>query len=155
MRLYLARHGEAKRSDEDPERGLTDAGEDGVEKVSVAVSEATTGARPERILHSGKKRARQTAEILARGLGCGDVAETRGLAPNDDPGAWLGLPAGEGDLMLVGHLPFMDRLASLLVCDDADRGAFAFVPAAVLCLESGESSSRWRVEWMVNPVIAG
>lgn len=155
MRLYLARHGEAKGRDEDPERGLTDAGDDGVEKVSVAVARATTGARPERILHSGKKRARQTAEILARSLGCSDVSETDGLAPNDDPGAWLGRLSEGGDLMLVGHLPFMDRLASLLVCEDADRGAFRFVEAAVLCLESGEGSFGWKVVWMVTPDLAG
>jgi len=66
MLLYLVQHGEAKREEEDPARPLTDKGKSEVEKIASFI--AKTGIHIERILHSGKLRALQTAEILASHL---------------------------------------------------------------------------------------
>ena len=83
MRAYLVRHGEAEREEVDPERHLTHRGADVAQRIA---GEAVTdlGVRPAGIFHSGKARARQTAEIWG-GLVGTDVAEADGLAPNDDP----------------------------------------------------------------------
>jgi len=62
MRLYLVQHGEAKREEEDPSRPLTENGRREVEIVAKFLSEA--GIKIDKILHSGKLRAAQTAEIL-------------------------------------------------------------------------------------------
>ena len=63
MKLYLVRHGQACEPHVDPERGLTDRGKSDVEKVGAAV--ARKGVTVSRTLHSPKKRARETAELLA------------------------------------------------------------------------------------------
>jgi len=141
-RAYLVRHGEAQREDVDPERHLTERGVEEVRRIAtVAVDEV--GVRPARILHSGKARARQTAEIWA-GLVGADVTETDGLTPNDDPAIWAERLESEGDgLMLVGHLPHLERLTGLLVTGDADRSVAGFAAGGLVALERDAGS--WRV----------
>ena len=65
MRLFLVQHGEAKTEQEDPERPLTDRGASDVSRVARAATEARI-VTAERIVHSGKTRARQTAETWVR-----------------------------------------------------------------------------------------
>src|SRR5437588_6819430 len=114
VRLALVQHGQAKAESEDPERPLTDQGVDEVTRVARHCVERLA-LRPTRVLHSGKTRAHQTAEIWARLLGV-DVEATDGLAPNDDPTIWAErVDAEAADLMLVGHLPHLARLAALLL----------------------------------------
>jgi phosphohistidine phosphatase len=55
MDLYLAQHGEARPEVEDPERSLTDRGEESVRKVAAWTARA--GVRVDQIGHSGKRRA--------------------------------------------------------------------------------------------------
>ncbi|HDD66024.1 MAG TPA: phosphohistidine phosphatase SixA, partial [Nitrososphaeria archaeon] len=62
MKVYLVQHGEAKREEEDPARPLTEEGKREVEDVARFLAEL--GVRVDRILHSGKLRAAQTANIL-------------------------------------------------------------------------------------------
>ena|SRR4051794_1815793 len=142
MGVYLVRHGEAKREDVDPDRHLTDRG---VEEVRRIATEAVDdlGVQPRRILHSGKARARQTAEIWGGLVGV-DAAEAEGLAPNDDPAIWAARLGAENDgVMLVGHLPHLERLAGLLVTGDPNRPVTGFPAAGVACLERGDGG--WRV----------
>src|SRR3954465_11120944 len=134
MRVYLVRHGEAERENVDPERHLTDRGAEEVRRIAPAAVD-DLGVRPTRIVHSGKARARQTAEIWG-GLVDAQVAETDGLAPNDDPSIWAARLNSEGDgLMLVGHLPHLERLTSLLVSGEADRTVAEFPAGGLVCLE--------------------
>jgi len=51
--------------------------------------------------------------------------------------------------MLVGHLPFMDRLAGLLVTGDPDRSVVLFRMGGIVCLE-GAGDNR-AVKWVVRP----
>ncbi len=66
MALYLVQHGKSLSKEEDPEQGLSAEGSADVTRIA----EVAKGyhVRPNRILHSGKKRARQTAEIFAKSL---------------------------------------------------------------------------------------
>jgi phosphohistidine phosphatase len=106
MRLYLVQHGEAKTEQEDPERPLTDRGAEEVRRVATRATERARLAIGQ-ILHSGKTRARQTAEIWAEVLGV-PVDQSEALAPLDDPKVWAArLDTGLEDLMLVGHLPHL------------------------------------------------
>jgi phosphohistidine phosphatase len=104
---------------------------------------------PARILHSGKLRARQTAEILAEGLSGPEPRAAPGLLPLDPIAETVeGVSLETEDLALVGHLPFVDRLATRLVTG-REGSAFDFAPGAVLCLS--RSGERFSVRWMLTP----
>ena len=74
-----------------------------------------------------------------------------GLNPNDPTDDIARAVAlWDQDSMLVGHLPFMARLAGRLVAGRDDAGVVAFQPGTILCLERGEQQ-RWTIAWMVRP----
>lgn len=60
MRLYLVQHGQAFPATEHPDRPLTDLGQREVETVAALLARGQSCLA--RIVHSGKTRARQTAE---------------------------------------------------------------------------------------------
>lgn len=149
MDLYLVQHGEAKPEAEAPERPLTERGRLEVQRVARAAVRAGLGVG--HIAHSGKLRARQTAEILGAELRpSGGVSELAGLAPMDDPAivrrALADMP---GPTMLVGHLPHLRRLTSLLVVEDPAREIVAFRMGAIVCLSN--DGGRWRLKWILTP----
>ena len=148
MKLYLVQHGEAKPEAEDPERSLTPRGEEETRQISEAAKRL--GVRPSRIYHSGKKRAEQTAGIIA---GAFDLSAQvgQGLNPDDDVRPWVEQISGEAeDLMIVGHLPFLEKLASFIVCGDEGAKAVLFRYSAIVCLEKKEAG-RWAVAWVLKP----
>ncbi len=149
MRLYLVQHGLARPESEDPKRPLTPAGRE--EVLRVARAAAAAGVRPGQILHSGKLRARQTAEILAERLRPADgVHAIEGLDPQGDPRvAAERVAQADADLMLVGHLPHLGRLTSLLVAGSAEWEIVAFRNAGVVCLEG--KADRFAVVWILTP----
>lgn len=151
MRLYLVQHGEAKPEAEDPQRPLAESGRQAVEKV--ARHAARAGVRPQSILHSGKLRAQQTAEILAGHLHPVRGPEAvSGLAPNDDPASACDLAqTAVGDTLLVGHLPHLGRLACLLLSNNPDADLIRFQMGGIVCLERGSPGSRWTLRWMLTP----
>lgn len=154
MRLYLVRHGEATSKEEDPDRPLTEAGAREVREVAGFLF-GSGDCDVAEIRHSTKLRARQTAEILAeQGGDATRFREVAGLEPMADVTELADeLTVAEGDIMLVGHLPHLDRLASRLVAGSADKSAFEFDAASVLCLSrhNGQNGANWTVEWMLTP----
>jgi phosphohistidine phosphatase len=143
MRLYLMQHAEAER--EDP-RPLTEAGRESVRRVVEFLKPLRI--RVSKIVHSGKLRAKQTAELVAEAFGNPPVQEATGLAPLDDPGPWAErLGAEREDVLLVGHLPHLSRLAGMLLGSDEP---VRFRYAGVVCLERDEVG-KWRLAWMVVP----
>ena len=154
MKLYLIQHGEAKPEAEDPERSLTARGEEEVLRVSKAATPLKI--RPSRVYHSGKRRAKQTAEILSRGLSIpgSHVEAVQGLNPNDDVRPWADrISKGTEDLMLVGHLPFLDKMASLLICGEESAKVVLFRYGAIVCLEQKEDKG-WALRWILTPEMA-
>jgi phosphohistidine phosphatase len=153
MRLYLVQHGDSVPEQADPQRPLSAAGQRQVEAIARLL--ASAGVRPARITHSGKLRAQQTAELLARAFAADRVVEVAaGLSPNDPVKPVARMVASlSADTMLVGHLPFMARLAGRLITGDEHVEVVAFVPGTVLCLEP-PADDRWRVAWMVRPELA-
>jgi phosphohistidine phosphatase len=154
MLLYLIQHGEAKKEEEDPRRPLSNKGAQDVEKVAAHLSRL--GIVVKDILHSGKLRAQQTAEIIARSLNpgsSGKFSETDGLAPLDNPRIWDDrLKYLTDDVMLVGHLPHLGRLSSLLLCGDEGKNVLYFKMGGVVCMER-DGKGIWSVRWMVTPDI--
>src|SRR5437660_1496849 len=105
------------------------------------------------VSYRGKPRAQQTAELLrpATRAGVEAVVQHDGLAPKDpvEP-IQRELEQGNSNVMIVGHLPLLGRLAALLLTGDADKEVVAFQFGCVVCL-SGDDSGRWKLEWMMVP----
>jgi phosphohistidine phosphatase len=149
MELYLVQHGQATSKDEDAARPLTEGGREDV--VRVARFAATAGVRPAAVYHSGKLRARQTAEILAAELWAGEASKAPGLLPNDDPAAAAGmLDSLDSPAMLVGHLPQLSGLCSLLVAGDSELQVVRFRTGGIVGLAKDESGT-WGMNWMLTP----
>jgi phosphohistidine phosphatase len=151
MKLYLVQHGKSKSKEEDPDRPLTDEGRAEVQKMTNYIAASGGVVAVTKIFHSGKTRARQTAEILSENLKPQSGVETaEGLAPLDDPIVWARILAGiEEDIMLVGHLPHLSKLASKLLVNNQDEEIVKFVNSGVVCLEL--DNGAWTMEWMVIP----
>ncbi len=154
MKIYLVQHGEAVAKEVDPERPLTEQGMVDVQCVAKALKHA--GVEVKRVIHSGKLRAQQTAEILAIEVAPMLQLETSDLiSPNDNPGAFdLQTDSGSRDIMVIGHLPFMAKLVSHLVTGDDSHMLVAYQPGSVVCLELIEKDN-WQINWMVRPKLLG
>jgi phosphohistidine phosphatase len=154
MDLYLMQHGEAVPESVDPARPLAVRGRAEVERVARHATRLSLGITLVR--HSGKLRARQTAEIVAAALQpLPRIEEARGLAPSDDPAVAAGALLGVDETcLLVGHLPHLSRLLSLLVVGDASKTVLAFRMGALVAL--GREAEGWRVRFILTPdVISG
>ena len=56
----------------------------------------------------------------------------------------------QDDAVLVGHLPFMGKLASFLVTGEPGKSVAAFRPGSMICLERG-ADDTWSILWMLRP----
>ncbi len=152
MKIYLVQHGEAEAKSVDPARPLTARGRADVERVAALA--ARLGVEVHQIRHSGKTRAEQTAKLLGEALSPpGGVVAVSGLDPKDDvrPVAEA-LEREAQPAMLVGHLPFLARLAGRLLVGDEEQAPVEFHYAGIVCLNYEEG--RWRVAWVVTPEMA-
>ena len=150
MKLYLVQHGAACSKETDPARPLTAQGEADVERLAAFLKQAQI--RVERVIHSGKLRARQTAERLAAVLAPDVEVEVSGLLnPNDNPKAfdWQS-ESWDKDTLIVGHLPFMAKLVSHLLVEDEDKAVVAYQPGSMVCLEE-YAAGQWQLNWMIRP----
>ncbi len=155
MNLYLVQHAEAKAKTEDPNRPLSEKGRADIQTVAAYVAKHSN-IELVQIKHSGKTRARQTAESLAEALqpaeGINQVAD---LTPLAEASVWATrLAAMTEDVMLVGHLPHLSKLAALLLCQDDTKTVVAFQMGSLVCLGRDETGA-WTLRWMVTPEIVG
>jgi len=145
--IYLIRHAHAVSPEEDPVRPLSAKGREQVGEVCRTLR-GGPAFKPAEIWHSPLARSRETAELLAAGLGLSAPLVLKpGLAPEDDPAAIAAVLAAEGrDIAVVGHEPHLSGLAALIVEGPAGAGAsFAFRKAGVLALS--RKGRRWQPEW--------
>lgn len=150
MVLYLCQHGDALARDVDPDRRLSERGTTDVCNMANALSGSITTAA---ILHSGKLRARQTAELLHERLAPdATIRAADGLGPNDPEEVFVTeLGSLDENLLVVGHMPFVSRLASRLI--GAERDVLAFQPGTVAALSRG-ADGGWMLSWMMTPDLA-
>ena len=147
--VVLLRHGEAVSETVDPARPLSKRGRRETERI--ARWAAAAGLRVSEIRHSGKRRAAETAEIMARELKPpGGVIVVEGLHPDDDivPVA-RELERVDQPVLLVGHLPFLGRLAAHLLTDHAGQPRVAFPPSGLAAL--AREGERWTLLAVVSP----
>lgn len=150
MKVYLVRHGDAVSSQFDPQRPLGEQGLADIRKVASFIKPLEISV--EHIWHSGKLRAAQTAEILAGAvLVIKDCSAHNDLGPNDDVTIIADeLDTYDTDLMLVGHLPFIAYLTSLLVTGKETANVVAFDAGSITCLDR-RAPGQWQIEWMITP----
>ena len=145
--IYLVHHAEAVDADVDSQRPLSSSGR--AHADALARESAARGVKPAAIWHSGKLRARQTAEAFLRA--CNPLAEfsaIRGLQPTDPPDWVKNTVTGETrDVMLVGHMPQFPRLLTLLVTD-RESPLLAFPLHGIVALE--RSGDLWEEQWRLE-----
>jgi len=152
MALYLVQHGKSLSKNVDPEQGISEEGI--AETKSIADVARGYQIKVSSIKQSGKKRARQTAEIFADALDPADgVIEVSGLKPLDDVAAAAAGLDASANTMLVGHLPFMERMTSFLVTGSTDKPIFRFQNSGIVCLEKVPDSGSWIIVWTLMPKI--
>lgn len=152
MKVYLIQHGDSLEKEINELRPLSETGKKDIEKMANFLTPAklTVG----NIFHSGKLRAEQTAEIIKKAFHYNKKTQMKsGLEPMDpvDPIA-KEINDFSADMILVGHLPFMAKLAGKLISDDENKLTVAFQPGSMVCLQKNENNPNlWVVRWMLRP----
>src|SRR5204862_696472 len=111
----------------------------------LAIAAAARGVKPLIVWHSGKLRAKQTAEAFWRV--CNALAEfsvSRDLQP-DDPPVWMRdrLRGETRDVLIAGHYPHLPRLLALLLKDEAS----VFPLHGCVALVTDDEGGSWTVLW--------
>lgn len=152
MKLYLMQHGKPLSKEEDPERPLSGQGIEDIKKVADFLK--NSGSQIVKVLHSGKKRAVQTAEIVSSELDPGIIpVKEEDLLPMDDVRKFADRVKEFGaDILVVGHLPHLGKLASFLVTTNESIPIVTFQQGGVVCLSSVEDKP-WTIDWMLVPGI--
>ncbi|MEN6320857.1 MAG: phosphohistidine phosphatase SixA [Syntrophaceae bacterium] len=150
MSLYLVQHGKSLPKDIDPDSPLSEEGKTTVRRTAKTAAEYDI--RVSQIIHSGKTRARQTAEIISTYIKPeSDIRESTGLNPNDDVYPIASTIRGPENIMLIGHLPFMERLVSYLITGTTEHTVVKFQNGGIVCLDQDIEKATWYVKWMVMP----
>lgn len=140
------RHGQAGGGEDPP---LTAFGRKEIEKMALFCKKRPLEIT--RICHSGKKRALQTAEIMADALGV-PLSEKSGLKPNEAVLAFSNTLENEiPGLLLVSHLPFLTRLASRLVLGEEREDFLALETGSLLLLT--QEMGTWKLAGLLSPAL--
>ncbi len=146
MNIYIVQHGLSEKGSSG-KKVLT---KDGIEKVElIAGVAAGYGVKIDKIIHSGKIRAKQTAELISKKFGNVQFKESTGLKPLDSVENFR--DKIEANLMIVGHLPYLNRLVSYLVTGNIDKKIFDLQNGGILCLNNDEG--EWVIKWGFMPKI--
>lgn len=152
MKLYLVQHAKAASKQIDPQRPLTEEGRRDIQRIAAFIKPLNLCV--DYLWHSEKRRAIQTAEILAEVIKVNEAQTIRdGLGPNNDVIALRDeITSSQHDVMIVGHLPFLGKLASLLLTGSESADTVAFKQGGIVCLSHPEMN-QWQIDWMVTPEV--
>jgi phosphohistidine phosphatase len=159
MLLMLIRHAragdrDARRWPDDRDRPLTEEGREIQARVSRALAEM--GLAPDAILTSPWTRADQTARVTVetmrleiRPAHCEPLAAAPDL---DALQAHVGTRSADSIVALVGHSPWMEELASLLLAGDEDRVDVDFPKSGVMGIElAALAAGTGRLRFLLRP----
>lgn len=152
MALYLVQHGKSRSKDQDPDQGLSDEGIAETQRVATLAKDH--GVAVSQIRHSAKTRARQTAQIFAEALNPQKgIQQVAGIMPLDDVAAYAPHIAADQNIMLVGHLPFMERMISYLTTGSLDKTVFKFQNSGIVFLDKDVERQSWVIVGSLMPRI--
>lgn len=149
MKLYLVRHGESQSPDINPDPVLSEKGIKETETVAHFLE--LQKLELDAIWHSVKMRAKQTATILHRILASHlPLEQKEGLKPMDpiDP-LITEIQASNQNLMIVSHLPFLEKLLSYLLFGEERESLIHLCGSCVVCLEG--QGLQWKIAWVMAP----
>ena len=149
MPMYFVQHGLTVEKEVDPDRPLSEEGQRAVEAVAAHLRRMGVAVR--QVCHSGKTRARQTAEVLAGEIAFGNISERPGMDP--DANAIQFAATVEDDTIYVGHLPHVEKLVSYLTTGREDSGVVRFVNGGVVCVAKDDAG--FHIEWFLLPSMCG
>ncbi|MDY6793256.1 MAG: phosphohistidine phosphatase SixA [Thermodesulfobacteriota bacterium] len=153
MALFLVQHGKSLSKDVDPGQGLSKQGIS--ESKRIAAVSKDYSIHVTQINYSTKTRARQTAEIFASALQPpGGIHEKIGLKPLDDVVVIADNIESKDNVMLIGHLPFMERLTAYLITGSMEKTVFKFQNSGVVCLDKDPDTRSWVIKWTIMPNIS-
>jgi len=151
MALFLVQHGLSLSKDKDPDKRLSNAGKEDTRRIADVAKTYTISVA--KIVHSGKKRAAQTGIIFQDALQPkSGIAEISGINPMDDVKAFGDTIDPAANLMVVGHLPFMEKLVSYLTAGLEDKRIYKFQNSGIVCLDREDNG--WFIKWTLNPNIS-
>lgn len=147
-RFYILQHGNAVSKEEDTERPLSSAGQRDIKRVADRLAEKNVSIQ--RIVHSSKLRAKQTAQIISDGVVPNVVPEAvDGISPNDDPEKFIKDTGSiKGAVLVASHMPFVSRLCSTLMTGKPNA-QFCFTPGSIACLDYADG--QWSLVFMMRP----
>jgi phosphohistidine phosphatase len=164
MRLILLRHGISAdlrdtparadgRPPSDADRPLTERGRRRLKRAARGLRRL--GVRPDKVLHSGLVRARETAERIVAGLkvDAPPLIEVAALVPEADPAEFFRLlpSLAAEQLLCVAHAPILDRILAF-ACGVRGRLVSALGKAGAVCLEMPDSGrAAARIVWFLPP----
>ena len=152
MALYLVQHGKSLSKELDPKKGLSEEGRAEVERIAEVAK--NYAVQVSEIRHSGKTRALQTAQIFSDILmPAGGVSEIEGIKALDDVVAFSARIDFKANMMLVGHLPFMEKLVSHIITKNTDIPVFKFQNGGILCVARDEATGTPVIRWALMPHI--
>jgi len=152
MALFLVQHGQSLPKEVDADRSLSEEGEETVARIAEVAAGYNVFVSV--IKRSSKLRAKQTADIMASFLKPEmGVQGTNGLNPMDDVAVLSEKITGEENMMLVGHLPFMERLVSYLITGSIEITVFKFQNGGIVCLDREKDTGSWYIKWALMPEI--
>jgi phosphohistidine phosphatase len=149
VHLYLVHHGDAVGPEVDPRRPLSAVGQASVDRLAGLA--ASRGVHPDVFWHSGKLRAKQTAEAFWRACNAlAEISASRDLQPGDPP-AWIRdrLIGESRDILLAGHFPHLPGLLAALL-HSGDDGAVVFPLHGIVALRTDDEGATWVEEWRLD-----
>jgi phosphohistidine phosphatase len=140
--------------EDDSQRPLTEKGREKMEKIAFALKKMNV--KPDCIVSSPYKRARQTADVLAtvlkykRDLAFNDVLVPMGNANNII--GEINEKYNVDELILVGHEPCISGLIGVLTVSNPDM-SINIKNGGVCCLSSDDLrvDRRAVLEWLLTP----
>ncbi|MCB2180906.1 MAG: phosphohistidine phosphatase SixA [Desulfobulbaceae bacterium] len=152
MAVYLVQHGKSLAKEIDPEQGLSDEGIRDAKRIAEVAGHYKIPV--DIIAHSGKKRALQTAEIYNDMLQPSQgIIALSGIKPLDDVPAFAETLDNDKNMMLVSHLPFLEKLTSCLVAGNENICVFKFQNGGIVCLDKLPETS-WVIKWALMPQVS-
>ncbi|MCK9224168.1 MAG: histidine phosphatase family protein [Candidatus Muirbacterium halophilum] len=148
MKLYLVQHG-VYIENENGDKVLSDNGRIETTKAALHSSEFYN-IDVDKIYTSTKTRAIQTAEIIGKVLGDNiEIVIDETLSPDSNTTPWKRMIEDSNDnIMVVGHLPFLAKLLSIILVTDIDTDILTFKNSCIVCLE--RTKKGWIIDWVIK-----
>jgi phosphohistidine phosphatase len=152
MPIYLVQHALSLPKEQDAEQGISEEGQADVDRIANVAQAHNINVK--KIQHSGKKRARQTAELFENVLKPTEgVESSSGLNPLDDVTEFADSLQSSSNCMIVGHLPFLQRLTSWLIIGKIEHTVFKFQNGGLVCLDKSPEDKYWHIKWTLMPKV--